>query len=270
MSSLDGALLDLRRMDRLAAGETALHRLDPRAKVLTTLVFTATVVSFDRYTVSALLPFFLFPAVMISLGALPPRYIITKIAVLAPLAMVSGLFNPLFDREVIFHLGAIGITGGWISFASIVVRVVLTVGAATILVAVTGFPAICQALERLGAPRMFATQLLFLYRYIFVLAEEGGRVSRGRSLRSFGKRGEGMSSYGSLIGNLLLRTWRRAERIHMAMLARGFTGEFHTLRESRFGGRDLLFLGGWSLFFIVLRLWNLPQLLGTLVTGMVQ
>ena len=117
---------------------------------------------------------------------------------------------------------------------------------------------------------MFATQLLFLYRYIFVLAEEGGRVSRGRSLRSFGKRGEGMSSYGSLIGNLLLRTWRRAERIHMAMLARGFTGEFHTLRESRFGGRDLLFLGGWSLFFIVLRLWNLPQLLGTLVTGMVQ
>ena len=270
MASIDGALLDFRRMDRLASGDTALHRIDPRAKVLVTLAFIVTIVSFDKYAVTALVPLFLFPVVMVSLGNLPSCYIIKKIAILCPVALVAGMFNPFFDREVLLHIGAIGITGGWVSFASIVVRAILTVGAAIILVGVTGFPAICQALERLGAPRVFAVQLLFLYRYLFVLTEEGARVSRARELRSFGEKGLGLGSFGPLVGHLLLRTWRRAERIHVAMLARGFIGEFHTRREFRFGSKELLFLCGWSALFVMLRLRNLPDLLGTLVTGIVR
>jgi cobalt/nickel transport system permease protein len=119
-------------------------------------------------------------------------------------------------------------------------------------------------------PPAFAVQLLFLYRYIFVLTEEGGRASRARALRSCGNKGLGMRTYGSLLGHLLLRTWLRAERIHMAMLARGFTGEFHTRQEFRFGGRELLFLFGWSMLFIILRLQNFSRLLGALVSGIFQ
>jgi cobalt/nickel transport system permease protein len=80
----------------------------------------------------------------------------------------------------------------------------------------------------------------------------------------------GLGSFGPLVGHLLLRTWRRAERIHVAMLARGFIGEFHTRREFRFGSKELLFLCGWSALFVMLRLRNLPDLLGTLVTGIVR
>jgi hypothetical protein len=53
----------------------------------------------------------------------------------------------------------------------------------------------------------------------------------------------------------------------MAMLARRITGEFHARQASRFGGRELLFLFGWSALFIALRLRNVPDLLGSLVTG---
>lgn len=268
MASIDGALLDFKRLDRLAAGDTAMHRLDPRAKVLATLVFIVSVVSFGRYELSAMIPFFIFPACVIGLGDLPAGYLVRKIALLCPLALAVGMFNPVFDRTVLLQLGPIGITGGWISCASIVVRTVLTGSAALILVAVTGFPAICRAMERLGMPAAFAVQLLFLYRYLFVLTEEGGRASRARELRSFGKKGRGMASYASLLGHLLLRTWLRAERIHMAMLARGFTGAFHTREESRFGRAELLFLLGWSTLFITLRLHNGAQLLGSLVTGL--
>ena len=232
-----------------------------------TLLFIGTVASFDRYAVTALVPLALFPVAMVSLGNLPAGYVARKIALLSPFALVVGLFNPLFDRAVLLHLGPVGISGGWISFCSISLRAILTVGAATVLVATTGLPAICRALEQLGAPRLFAVQLLMLYRYLFVLLEEGGRVARARDLRTFGRRGRGMGAYASLVGQLLLRTWRRGERIHMAMLARGFTGEFRIRRECRFGGRELLFLAGWTLFFIVLRFWNLPLLLGRLVTG---
>jgi cobalt/nickel transport system permease protein len=268
MALIDGAILDLKRLDLLANGDSAIHRLDARAKVLVTFVFIVSVVSLGKYEITALFPFFIFPAVMIALADLPPLFIARKIALLCPFVLLVGIFNPVFDREVMIHLGPLGISGGWISFASILVRSILTVGAAFILVGVTGFTAVCQALERLGMPQVFAVQLLFLYRYIFVLTEEGGRASRAREMRSFGKKGLGVNSFSSLIGHLLLRTWQRAERIHMAMLARGFTGEFHARRKSRFGKTELLFVLGWSALFIFLRLQNVSRLLGSLITGM--
>ncbi|MBP2667987.1 MAG: cobalt transporter, inner rane subunit CbiQ [Deltaproteobacteria bacterium] len=267
MASFEGSILDFRRLDRLAAGETALHRLDARAKVLVTIVFILSVVSFDRYALAPLVPFFLYPAVVLARGSLPAGYFARKVALVLPFALAVGMLNPLFDREVAVRLGPFGIPGGWVSCASIVVRAVLTVSAALLLVGVTGFPEICRAMERLGVPQAFTVQLLFLYRYIFVLTEEGARSSRARELRSFGGKGLGIASYGSLVGHLLLRTWMRADRIHMAMLSRGFTGEFHARRPPRFGGKEALFLLGWSTLFVVLRLHNIPQLLGSLVTG---
>jgi cobalt/nickel transport system permease protein len=267
MANIDGTFFDFKFLDRLADGDSAVHRLDPRAKVLVTMIFIITVVSFGKYDLSALFPYFIFPAVMISVGNLPASYIIRKVLLLTPFVLLIGIFNPLFDREVLVRIGPLGISGGWVSCASIVIRTMLTLGAALILVAVTGFPAICGALERMGMPDAFAVQLLFLYRYIFVLTEEGARMSRARELRTFGKKGLGVRTFGSLVGHLLLRTWQRAERIHMAMLARGFNGEFHARSESRFGAREVVFLFGWSALFITLRILNLSQLLGSLVTG---
>ena len=202
-----------------------------------------------------------------ALGDLPVSHIVRKIVVVLPFALMVGLFNPLFDQTVLVRLGPFGISGGWLSLASILVRATLTIGAALILVGITGFPAICQALDQLGVPRIFTVQLLFLYRYLFVLSEEGGRTARARELRAFGRSGLTLRSYGPMLSHLLLRTWLRAERIHLAMLARGFTGEFHPRRTNRFGGREFLFLAGWSGLFLFFRLVNVAQFLGMIVTG---
>lgn len=267
MASIDGAVQDFKKLDQLALGDTVIHRLDPRAKVVVTALFIVAVVSFGKYELSAMLPFFLFPTVMMALGGLPVLSIIRKVVIVIPFALVVGMFNPLFDRAVLFNLGTLPVSGGWLSCASITVRAILTVSAAIILMGVTGFTAICRALEQLGMPQAFAMQLLFLYRYIFVLTEEGRRASRARDLRSFGKSGQGVVPFASLVGHLLLRTWLRAERIHMAMLARGFTGEFHTRQPARFGWAELLFVAGWSALFLFLRLHNGSLLLGSLFTG---
>lgn len=79
-----------------------------------------------------------------------------------------------------------------------------------------------------------------------------------------------MKHFGSLVGHLLLRTWERAERIHRAMLARGFTGEFHPRRPCRFGAWETLYLLGWSALFLLFRLENIPRILGTLVAGVLE
>jgi cobalt/nickel transport system permease protein len=268
MISINAAVIDLKRLDLLADCDSPIHALDARAKVLVTLIFIISVVSFDRYEVARLFPFFIFPAVMIALANLPPVYLIRKTALIYPFVLLVGLFNPVFDRTVMYQAGQLDISGGWLSLGSLFIRSILTVGAAFILVGTTGFTSICRALEELGIPQIFAVQLLFLHRYLFVLADETGRASRARELRSRGKRGLGVISFGSLTGHLLLRTWLRAERIHTAMLARGFVGRFHSRRHSRFGASELCFLLGWSTLFVALRMFDISGTLGLLCTRM--
>jgi cobalt/nickel transport system permease protein len=267
MISINAAVIDLKRLDLLAGSDSPIHVIDARAKVLVTLIFIISVVSFDRYEITRLLPFFIFPIVMIALAGLPPLYIVQKVALLSPLVLMVGLFNPVFDRTIIYQIGQMGISGGWISLLSLFIRSLLTVGAAFILVGTTGFTAVCQALERLGTPQIFAVQLLFLHRYVFVLADEISSSSRARELRSCGKKGLGVASFGSLAGQLLLRTLQRAEHIHTAMLARGFVGRFYAHRQSRFGASGLCFLLGWATLFLALRVFDISGTLGALVTG---
>ncbi len=66
MLAIDGSFLDFKQLDLLALRQTAVHRLDPRAKVLTTLCFIVCVVSFDKYQISAMLPFLIYPVALIA------------------------------------------------------------------------------------------------------------------------------------------------------------------------------------------------------------
>jgi cobalt/nickel transport system permease protein len=266
MSKIESALLNIGYLDRLSYQQTSLHRLDPRVKLLTTLVFIVTVVSFDKYAITGLIPFIIYPVVLIAMGNLPPGYLLKKIALAAPFAFFIGIFNPLLDRNVMVHLGPLAISGGWVSFASIMLRFVLTVSAALILIAGTGLNAVCLALEKLGTPRAFVVQLLFLYRYIFVLTDEALRLVRARALRSFQGRGMGLKVFSYMIGQLLLRTLDRAQRIHLAMLSRGFDGKIRQIRPLKVQGRDILFFLGWSALFVLWRWYNIPHLLGTVAT----
>lgn len=259
---------DLGRLDRLAYLDSPIHRLDPRAKLVTTMVFLLCVVSFGKYQVSALLPFFLFPVVLASLGRLPLGYLGRRVLAVAPFAFFIGVFNPLLDREPLFYLGSLGVSGGWVSFASILLRFALTVGMAFILIATTSFHGVCMALGKLGAPRLMANQLLFLYRYLFVLGDEAMRLIRARALRSFDGRGMGMRVYGHMLGHLLLRSLGRAQRIHLAMRCRGFDGEIRLLRRLKLGGREIAFTLGWCAVFLAFRFYNVPRFLGDLAGGL--
>lgn len=259
--------IELGSMDELGRMDTPVHRLDARAKAVVTLAYIAVLMSFDRYQLSALTPFALFPLAMLSMGQLPVRPLARKIAVAAPFAILVGLFNPWLDREPVATVGPWVISGGWLSFASILVRFTLTVGAALILVATTGMYRLGAGLERLGLPQLFVTQLLFLYRYLFVVADEGGRMVRSVRLRSAGSEALSLRVYGSLVGHLLLRSMDRADRVHRAMVARGFDGEVRTLDPGRFRWTETIFVIGWLSFFAVARWWNIAELSGRWLAG---
>jgi cobalt/nickel transport system permease protein len=270
MAKIESAFFDISTLDRLASRDNPLNRLDPRVKVVTTLLFIVAVVSSGKYEVSALLPFFLFPCALIAVADLPLDYLLKKLLIAAPFALLVGVFNPFFDPAPQLQLNGFTVSGGWLSFTSIMLRFTLTVSAALILVATTSFTGVCLALERLGAPRVFVLQLLFLYRYLFVLIDEGARLNRALTLRSFNGRGRSLKVLGSLLGQLLLRTLDRAQRIHMAMLCRGFDGEVLMSRQLHIGGREVLFAAGWACAFLLFRTCHLPQSLGLLIERLME
>ncbi|MEI7435981.1 MAG: cobalt ECF transporter T component CbiQ [bacterium] len=255
------------RMDELGRMDSPAHRLDARAKAVVTLAFIGFVASFPRHAISALTPFLLYPVVLIALGHIPVRPILKKILLAAPFVLVIGIFNPVMDRQPFATVGPFIVTGGWVSFVSIMFRFVLTVGAALALVACTGMYRLGAGMGQLGVPRVFVMQLLFLYRYLFVVADEGLKMMRGVELRSGGTRALRLGVYGSLIGHLLLRSMDRAERVYRAMVVRGFDGEIRILRQSSFRWTDWAFVCGCLSYFIVARIWNLANELGVLLTG---
>jgi cobalt/nickel transport system permease protein len=267
MNNIGRDLFDIGYMDTLSYGDTPLHRLDPRAKLITTLFFIITVVSFDKYTVSALTPFFIYPVYLMSFGRLPYGYVLKKVLMVSPFAILVGIFNPLMDKEVLMHLGSIGLSGGWVSFISIIFRFVLTVTAALVLISLTGFNSVCAALERFKVPRPLVNQLLFFYRYIFVLADETERMVRASSLRNFNSKALDFRAFASLAGNLLLRTFDRAERVYSSMLCRGFDGHIRLIRSMKIGNEEVIFTCGWVLLFIFFRFSDVTFRLGELIVG---
>lgn len=265
MALTPGSFLHLGALDGFAALDSPVHRLDPRAKVLATMLFILAVASFSRYEVAALVPYALFPAALASLGGIPAGAVLRRAAAAAPFVLLLAAFNPILDRAPMVQLGPLALSGGWVSFASILLRFALTVSAALVLVATTSFDGICAALERLGLPGAFTRQAAFLHRYAFLLGDETLRIHRARTLRANGRR-TSLPEFASLAGHLLLRAWDRARRIHVAMESRGFQGHFPVKRERAWGGADMAFLLLWAAFFAALRAWNLPRLLGGLVS----
>ncbi len=266
--TLETAYSDIGRLDRLSYRDTVVHRLDPRAKVVATLLFAVVVVSFPKYEVLSLLPFFLFPVLVGAVGDIPAGFIAKKVVAVSPFAVFVGIFNPLFDSSTVSIAPGLTVSAGWVSFAAILVKFALTISAALLLIATTSFPGICRGLRRLGLPALFVSQLLFLYRYIFVLMEEAMRVVRARNMRSFGGRGTGVGVFVRILGTLFLRTVERAERIYGAMLARGFRGEVPSMRHEVFRPSDAVFVLAAGGYFALCRIVPVPQTVGRLIGGL--
>ncbi len=260
----DTEYFNLGYLDTLSYKDTFVHRLDPRAKLLATLTFIVTVVSFPKYEITGLMPFFVFPVLLFALADIPVKFIMKKVMLVSSFAFFIGIFNPVIDRSTVYFLFDLPVSGGWISFLSIMMKFSLTITTALLLVATTSFPGICHALQRLGMPELFVSQLLFLYRYLFVLTEETMRIVRARDMRCFGKKGMGIKAFISLAGTLFLRTVERAEWIYQAMLSRGFVGRLHSAKLYRLSWADAAFLCLVAAMLYIFRTHRLVDVLGRL------
>lgn len=269
MSKMIDSIYNMKLLDDLAQKESSIHKIHPLAKLLTTLVYLVAIVSFGRYEIEGLLPYVFYPILIFAFGELPMAPILKRVLIVEPLIIGIGILNPLFDNYTVVF-GGIAVSRGWVTFLSIFLKCGLTVVVSILLVATTGMERLASALRMLRIPKLFVLQILLTYRYISVLVEEVFRMQRAYSLRAPEHKGIHRNVWGSFAGQLILRTFERAQRVYQSMSLRGFNGEYNTGTVSKIALKDIFYMAGWSLFFIIARIFNIPILLGILFTGVIK
>ena len=139
MNKMQKALYELSEMDELAARQSPIHSLHPAAKLITTIVYILVTLSFDKYDLSGLVPMVLWPVIMFQISGVNVRTCFYKLRIVLPLVMAVGLFNPIFDREIMLTIGNIGISGGVISMLTLMLKGVFCLMMSFLLVATTPF-----------------------------------------------------------------------------------------------------------------------------------
>ena len=264
MSNIQNSIREMYALERLSSGCTAIHRLHPAAKLFSAVFFVVTVASFGRYAMLSLTPFAFYPAVMMALSETPYAMLLKRFLVALPFCLFAGVSNIIFDRAAAFTLGGLTVSLGALSFAALLLRAYLCVMAVLLLVATTRVSEITAQLRRMRAPAVFVTMFELTYRYAGVLLDEAGAMYTAYSLRGGDGKGLEMKHMGSFVGQLLIRSFDRAERIYAAMKCRGYDSRAVYASNRVFAVSDAAFTMSVALFCVFFRVISLDALINAL------
>jgi cobalt/nickel transport system permease protein len=117
-----------------------------------------------------------------------------------------------------------------------VAKATLGLGASIIVAATTTMPEFLRGFERLHLPRAFTSTLSFMIRYFDVVADDMRRMRVARLSRGHDPRWLWQArAVATSAGALFIRSYERGERVHLAMLSRGFTGSLPDVDEPEVG-----------------------------------
>ena len=252
-------------IDKFAYQDSPIHRLDSRVKFVVMLIFTAMVISLPRTSLSILACFAVGPFAVLVLAKIPLRFAFKHILLICPFVLVLALSCPLYDKTpftVAFGPFFRQISTGWMRCFVILGKFIVTMLALIALISTTRFSDLLTGLQRLGLPKLLVIQLGFLYRYIFILIDRVHHILRaraGRKLRNLGFAAE-LKVAAAMLGSLLVRSIDTAERVSVAMQARGFDGNWRSVSKLQTRRSDLLFVLTAAIFILVLYFFVRPSL----------
>jgi len=245
------------------------HHLDPRGKVVLALAFilTAGLMPIGAWSgFAALLILALAASLASRLGL---AFALRRSTIALPFALVALPLVFTVPGEVVYQTPLTGWTitaQGLERFLSLILRSWIAIQAAILLVAATPFADVLWALGALRVPRLLVATIGFMYRYFFVLADETARMLRARAARSAETEGRRKPSplwqggvAGAMVGSLFLRALERSERVHAAMLARGYNGQMPSLARRAIRRMDRLVILAALLLLVGLLAWARPS-----------
>lgn len=148
---------------------------------------------------------------------------------------------------------------------TLMLKGVFSVLASYILIATTSIEKICYAMRLVHVPKIMVTQIMLTYRYIVLFLNEVDRITSAYALRAPNQKGIHFKVWGSLTGQLLLRSTDRATIVYESMTLRGYNGEFTYIGEKdKFKSGDAIFLIFFGALFILLRICPVIVVIGGL------
>lgn len=242
MGKISEAIYDFHYINDMSHRKIWLNGIHPLIKLIVTLSYIMILTSFPKYEFLGILPMVIYPIILFNSIKISFLKICKKIWPVILLVCFVGLFNPIFDYRPIVRVEGFIITGGMISAFTLMLKGVLTVLASILLVITTGIEGICYGLRLIHVPNIFVTQILLTYRYIVILLEEANQIYEAYSLRGSRQKGVHMHVWGSLIGNLLIRSIDKANILYDSMVIRGYKGEFSYKNNRKTTIIDYLYL----------------------------
>ena len=237
-----------------------LQSLDPRAKLISILavIFATSLIGNLR----VLIFIYILTLIFAYLSKIEVGFFIKRvwlfIPVFAGIIAVPMIFNIFLPGDPLYqvaylgpgaHLGpltlpeSIFITRQGLNAAVIfTMRVATCVSAVVLLFITTPQQILFKSLRTVGVPKLYVLTMEMAYRYVFLLMDLVRELYLAKKARTIRARGmfEEQKWVGGRMGYTLIRSLDMSEKVHMAMMSRGFSGEVHIMQEFKMQNRDYI------------------------------
>ena len=265
MSKIENALYEIHQIEQTAARAQWVNHLHPLCKLIVTVFYIIMVISFPKYDVIGLVGGVIYLIIMYQFAEISFLSAVKKLRVVLPLVCMLGIFNPFLDSNKI-QLFRIQMSAGVLSMITLMIKGSFSVFASYLLIATTTVEKLCYALKVIHFPQILVTQFLLTYRYVSLLLEEVNHMTQAYSLRAPNQKGVHFRIWGSLTGQLLLRSIERANCVYESMILRGYRGCYSYVGVGeRFRIRDGMYLFVWVGVLLFIRQQPLILIVGEFV-----
>ncbi len=265
MSDIKKSLLQISTLEELTQKNTPIHKLQPSVKLITTVIYLIVIISYSPHQISGLIPYIFYPIILMTIGEIPFKPLFQRIVIALPFTLFTGISNLIFSREIAFSIWNIVITEGMVSFCSILLKTILTVMAVLILIATTSINDLVYVMISFKIPSIIVIQIMMTYRYIRVLLEEISVMYHAYILRAPKEKGIKLKDMGSFLGQLIIRSFDRADRIYDAMKCKGFEGSFLFSKKDRITKKGWIYITVVGCLLMLMRFVNMSEVIGKLL-----
>ncbi|HEY9698775.1 MAG TPA: cobalt ECF transporter T component CbiQ [Trichocoleus sp.] len=215
------------RLDIDSQHSTPWHGLTPRTRVLCAILFVFATALTPNGRWQTWLIYSLGLIALILLSRVTLLTLLRRVAVeftFVGVVLIGTLFRG--GGELLWQWGWLRVTTeGLTVLGSVSLKALLCLLMLNLLVLTTSIPSLLHALASLRVPPLLIAILASMYRYIGVLIEEFQTMRRAASSRNLMQQRQGKRLVvGNMMGSLFIRTYERGDRVHQAMLSRGYTG----------------------------------------------
>lgn len=213
-------------------GHSPVHELPPHCKLAAVFCFVVVVVSTPRAAVWAFVLYAVLLAAVAAVARVSAGFLLRRMLIEIPFVAFAVLMPFVVPGDQVRFLGmSLSVPGLWDAW-NVLAKGTLGVGASVILASTTELRSLLLGLQRLRLPPMLVQIASFMIRYGDVITGEMRRMSIARRSRGFEARGvRQWGVLGKSAGALFIRSYERGERVHLAMVSRGYGGTMPVIDE---------------------------------------